>query len=76
MQTYLEQELSELKQSEKKLREENEIKQKRIEILEHNVEALLRHSCRQPSSVLVRPARKRRMVTGSCIYLREKKSFL
>jgi len=37
---YLEQELSELKQSEKKLREENEIKQKRIEILEHNVEAL------------------------------------
>ncbi|WP_407314497.1 IS66 family transposase zinc-finger binding domain-containing protein [Desulfosporosinus sp. SB140] len=37
---YLEQELSKLKESEKKLREENEIKQKRIEILEHNVEAL------------------------------------
>lgn len=40
MQTYLEQELSDLKESEKKLRKENEIKQKRIEILEHNVEAL------------------------------------
>lgn len=40
MQTYLEQELSNLKESEKKLREENEIKQRRIEILEHNVEAL------------------------------------
>nr|WP_042339110.1 hypothetical protein [Desulfosporosinus youngiae] len=36
---YLEQELSKLKESEKKLREENELKQKRIEILEHNVEA-------------------------------------
>ncbi|MHB8125574.1 MAG: IS66 family transposase [Desulfitobacteriaceae bacterium] len=40
MMIYLEQELSNLKESEKKLREENEIKQKRIEILEHNVEAL------------------------------------
>lgn len=40
MLTYLEQELSELKESERKLREENEIKQKRIELLEHNVEAL------------------------------------
>ena len=40
MQIYLEQELSNLKKLEKKLREENEIKQKRIEILEHNVEAL------------------------------------
>ena len=40
MQTYLEQELSNLKESENKLRKENEIKQKRIEILEHNVEAL------------------------------------
>jgi len=36
----LEQELSKLKESEKKLREDNEIKQKRIKILEHNVEAL------------------------------------
>ena len=40
MLTYLEQELSDLKESERKLREENEIKQKRIELLEHNVEAL------------------------------------
>ena len=40
MMIYLEQELSNLKKSEKKLRKENEIKQKRIEILEHNVEAL------------------------------------
>lgn len=40
MMIYLEQELSKLKESEKKLREENDIKQKRIEILEHNVEAL------------------------------------
>lgn len=40
MLTYLNQELANLKESEKKLREENEKKQKRIEILEHNVEAL------------------------------------
>jgi len=40
MQTYLERELSVLKESEKKLREENQIKQKRIEVLERNVEAL------------------------------------
>lgn len=40
MLTYLEQELSNLKEAERKLREENEIKQKRIELLEHNVEAL------------------------------------
>jgi len=40
MMIYLEQELSNLKESENKLRKENEIKQKRIEILEHNVEAL------------------------------------
>lgn len=40
MQTYLEQELSKLKASERKLREENEIQQRRIELLEHNVEAL------------------------------------
>ncbi len=40
MQTRLEQELSKLRESEKMLRQENEIKQKRIEELEHNVEAL------------------------------------
>lgn len=40
MQTYLEQELSCLKESENKLRKENEQMQKRIKALEHNVEAL------------------------------------
>lgn len=40
MQANLKQELSELRESEKKLRKENEIKQKRIEILERNIEAL------------------------------------
>lgn len=40
MLTCLEQELSKLKESERKLHEENEIKQRRIELLEHNVEAL------------------------------------
>ncbi len=40
MKTYLLQELSSLKESENTLRKNNELKQKRIEILEHNVEAL------------------------------------
>ncbi|WP_246637676.1 IS66 family transposase zinc-finger binding domain-containing protein [Crassaminicella profunda] len=40
MQTALAREFSILKESEKRLRQENEIQQKRIESLEHNVEAL------------------------------------